>query len=173
MSPYLSTEPLRDSLLDLRAVVASLTPAQYVTLLPGFQSTIGAQVRHCHDHLRAFLKGAARGRIDYEVRARGSAIEVDREAALVALDVLRERLAEAPPAGMGGGVLVVDRIDPSGPPVEMNSTIGRELNFVTSHTTHHNALIGAMVGALGVAVPRWFGFAASTLAYLDRTSCAR
>jgi len=165
------TGPLRDVLLDLRVVVAALTPAHYGARPPGFPSTIGAQVRHCIDHVRAFVDGSACGLIDYERRERGTAIELVPEQALSALDALRDRLAR-PAAEPGDAARVVDRLDPSRPPIEMMSTIGRELHFVTSHTTHHSALIGAMAGAFGVAMPPRFGFAASTLAFLDRMTCA-
>ena len=166
-------EALRDRLQELRAVVAALTPAQYGARPPGFPSTIGAQVRHCLDHVRALLGGIVCGRIDYERRERGTAIEIDRDEAIMALDALRDRLAAPPAARMDDAVRIVDRLDPVRPPIEMVSTVGRELHFVTSHMTHHSALIGAMAGAFGVATPSRFGFAASTLVYLERASCAR
>jgi hypothetical protein len=50
--------------------------------------------------------------------------------------------------------------------------VGRELAFVLSHTVHHNALIAIMAQTLGVPVPARFGYAPSTIAYLEKAECA-
>jgi len=173
MSVGLTTAPLSEVLRDLQRVVTALSPEQYATRPGGFPSSVGAQVRHCLDHVRAFLDGVAAGRIDYESRLRGTPIETDRDAALAALGALVARLECPPAADPGEAIRVIDRLAPSQPSVVMLSTIGRELAFVTSHTTHHNALIGALAVALGVTTPRRFGFAASTLAFLEPLTCAR
>jgi hypothetical protein len=59
------------------------------------------------------------------------------------------------------------------PPVEADTSVGRELVFVLSQTAHHNALIGVMAKTLGVPLPEFFGYAPSTIAYLERSACAR
>jgi uncharacterized damage-inducible protein DinB len=59
------------------------------------------------------------------------------------------------------------------PSVEVETTVGRELVFVLSHTVHHNALIAVMARTLGVSVPDRFGYAPSTLAHLERPACAQ
>ena len=43
------------------------------------------------------------------------------------------------------------------------STLSRELQFLVSHTVHHDALIAAAARALGVATEPDFGIAPSTL----------
>jgi len=58
-------------------------------------------------------------------------------------------------------------------PVEVETTVGRELAFVLSHTVHHNALIAVMAKTLGVPVPERFGYAPSTIVHLEKTACAR
>ncbi len=60
-----------------------------------------------------------------------------------------------------------------GVPVQVETTVGRELAFVLSHTIHHNALIGVMAAMLGVPVPDRFGYAPSTLVHLEKRACAR
>jgi hypothetical protein len=42
------------------------------------------------------------------------------------------------------------------------SSVGREVAFVTSHTVHHNAILGQLLCAHGVHVPLRFGIAPST-----------
>jgi hypothetical protein len=57
--------------------------------------------------------------------------------------------------------------------VHVETTVGREFAFVLSHTVHHNALIAVIAKLLGVQVPERFGYAPSTLAYLEHRRCAR
>jgi uncharacterized damage-inducible protein DinB len=57
--------------------------------------------------------------------------------------------------------------------MEVETTVGRELAFVLSHTVHHNALIAVMARTLGVPVPDLFGYAPSTIAHLEKAACAR
>ena len=59
------------------------------------------------------------------------------------------------------------------PPTEVETTAGRELAFVLSHTIHHNALIDVMARTLGVPVPDRFGYAPSTIAHLEKAACVR
>jgi uncharacterized damage-inducible protein DinB len=53
-------------------------------------------------------------------------------------------------------------VDPSGGSITTWSTVGRELAFVMSHTTHHQALIAMLLATMGVAAPAWFGYAPAT-----------
>ena len=158
---------LEASLETLADVVASLSPDQYRTVPDDFPSSVGEQVRHCLDHLSALASGLETGRIDYDVRRRGSPVERDQTAALVMLAMISDRIKSLEPADLDGSITVVDRIDPFSEPVEMVSSIRRELAFVMSHTTHHMALVDLMVKSFGVETPEGLGFGASTLAWLD------
>jgi hypothetical protein len=54
------------------------------------------------------------------------------------------------------------------------SSAGRELQVLASHTTHHYALIALLLQARGIEVEPGFGVAPSTLVYRARTEpCAR
>jgi hypothetical protein len=64
-------------------------------------------------------------------------------------------------------------VSSAGPPVEVETTLGRELAFVLSHTVHHNALIDVIAKTLGVLVPDRFGYAPSTIAHLEKSECVR
>lgn len=55
--------------------------------------------------------------------------------------------------------------------IDAQTSFGRELAFVVSHTIHHNALIGAMLHQLGVVPPADFGLAPSTVAYQVEAAC--
>jgi hypothetical protein len=47
----------------------------------------------------------------------------------------------------------------------LSSTIGRELQSLSSHTVHHFALIAMSLRAMGIPVEEDFGVAPSTLRY--------
>jgi hypothetical protein len=58
--------------------------------------------------------------------------------------------------------------------VWMPSTLGRELEFLRSHTVHHYALIALIFRAHEASVPSSFGVAPSTLRYqAEAAACAR
>lgn len=168
-----AAQAILDLLADQAVVIDSLTAAEYCRRPAGHPCTIGEQVRHCLDHLRAVVDGAMSGTIDYEARERGGVVETDPTAAKGALKRLSSRVAALRRADPDLPVRVVERVTPHDPAVEIGSTLGRELAFVASHTTHHNALIAVLARDLGRPAPERFGFAASTLAYLERTACAR
>src|SRR5687767_4749402 len=75
--------PLWATLAQLFDLIESLSDEQYVRRPVGVvESSIGLHVRHCLDHVRALLASAATGRLDYDVRERGTDIESNRSAAL-------------------------------------------------------------------------------------------
>lgn len=155
-------------------VVSSLSAMQYAARPVGeFDASIGGHVRHCLDHVRILLLAAESGCLDYESRRRGTPIEASLPAALAALARLREEVLALPAAALDRPVLVLDRVAADGGPIGARSTLGRELMFVVSHTTHHNAIIAAMVRRLGLGIPEEFGYAPSTVVFLEGAACAR
>lgn len=165
-------QPVVALLRELAGVVAQLSPEQYVRRADDvfFKGTVGGHVRHCLDHARALLDGMEAGLIDYDHRARGTVIESDPLAARDEIRRLRH-LAEAAatrPASTALRVAIMPTRD--GEAVELESTLGRELAFVLSHTIHHNATIKGMAVAMGVPLPQAFGYAPSTLAHQDKST---
>ncbi len=70
--------------------------------------SIGAHLRHVLDHYLSFLGGLASGRIDYDVRRRGSVVEQDPGAAIETIDRICARrvgVAVAPTFGMAPATL--------------------------------------------------------------------
>jgi len=168
------TEPLAHVLTEIAALLRALTDEQYarkpVGVLPG---SIGGHVRHGIDHVRALLGAVATGTLDYDRRERGTPIEVNRRAALEALDHTIGALRTLDAAAGDRAITVRALLSAHAPPVEVRSTLGRELVYVLTHTIHHNATISAMAATLGVAVPSSFGYAPSTTAFLLKSSCVR
>lgn len=126
---------------------------------------VGAQYRHVLDHYTAFLGGLAGGRVDYDARNRDEMIERFRSAALDATRRCLEGIAAL--AGQEDRSVLVQTDSGAGPesPDWRPSSIGRELQFLCSHTVHHFALIKLLLEGSGVELSTEFGTAPSTLSY--------
>jgi uncharacterized damage-inducible protein DinB len=137
-------------------------------LCPG--GTVGAHFRHCLDFYDSFLEGLGSGRIDYDDRKRDAASESAPARAVERFrDVLRS-LEAVPERDRGRPLLVRGDGSREGDGGRCGSTVGRELQFLLSHTIHHFALIGFMLRAKGLEVDASFGVAPSTLRYWGKTS---
>jgi uncharacterized damage-inducible protein DinB len=167
--------PLGLLMRQLACVIEDLSDAQYAQKPVGVvESSIGAHVRHCMDHVVAVLCAVETGRLDYDARQRGTEVETSRLAALRLIADVERRLARITPDHLDRPVLLAVTLVAGEPALQVYSSIGRELAYVVSHTIHHNALVGAMVRTLGGTPPERFGYAPSTVAYLEsRTRCAR
>jgi uncharacterized damage-inducible protein DinB len=158
----MNVEALQAQLYTLHTIVESLADEVYATKVSRTSGTIGEHVRHTLDHARALLALDGAGDLTYDARLRGTRVETDavegmREIVRVCtgLDALR-----AVPADRQIRLHVL--ADASRPPVELLTTIGRELAFVVQHTIHHCALIAVLLERRGIATPARFGYAPST-----------
>ncbi|MBK8978542.1 MAG: DinB family protein [Planctomycetes bacterium] len=162
-------------LTQLAALVGLVGPDDYAVphrALHG--STIGQHVRHCLDHFDSFARGVSASgpdcEIDYDARPRDPRIEVDPAAAgeharALAIAV-RAAVADR---GIASPVAVRCACGESGEITAQASSLGRELQFLVSHTVHHLAMISAMCRELDVAVDDAVGVAPSTLRHRART----
>jgi hypothetical protein len=132
------------------------------TLPPVFVSGVGAHIRHILDHFDCLLDGLPSGRVDYDRRRRDPRVENERLFAIESIRTLIDRLL-ALPAGAGEVALTVRMDSGSDAPVWATSSLTRELQFLTSHTIHHYALVAAILGHAGCTVSRRFGISPSTL----------
>ncbi|HSB54854.1 MAG TPA: DinB family protein [Gemmatimonadales bacterium] len=135
---------------------------------PGW-APVGSQFRHVLDHYRAFADGWASGRVDYDARQRNPAVEVDPAVAIAQAAEMIEALERIHVEDANRPLAV--QMDPGGDqrlPDWRPSTIGRELQFLVSHTVHHYALIKLLLEDAGVSVAPDFGTAPSTLAHQAR-----
>ena len=166
--------PLVAVLRQLADVIRAMTDEQYRTKPVGVVSShIGGHVRHCLDHVDALLAGLEHGDVDYDCRERGTMVETSREAALDAIRRQERQLIAFPRRCEQRPLRLAALVSPCLPAVEVETSAGRELAFVLSHTVHHNALIAVMAKTLGVPVPDRFGYAPSTIAHLEKATCVR
>lgn len=155
---------------DTATVIAGLTPEVYAAEGPG-GSTIGQHIRHCLDHVRAFIAGIDEADndiivVDYERRNRGCPSECDHANGVNLLRQCAQQIAGLSADLLEQPVTMLAIADPNQPPLPVPSSVVREAAFLLSHGIHHNATISHLMRAHGVPVPDGFGYAPSTLAFL-------
>jgi uncharacterized damage-inducible protein DinB len=127
------------------------------------RSGVGAHFRHCLEFYDNFLAGLARGRVDYNRRERDPLTETDRAFALTKIAITIDAL-ENLPVHDGARPLTV-RVEDAAAEAWCQSSVGRELQSLLSHTIHHYALIALLLRLQGVEPGADFGVAPSTLAF--------
>ncbi len=147
------------TLLDL------LDDAQYASPR-GSWSPVGAQLRHVIEHYQSLVSGLPNRAIDYDARARDATIEASRHrAAAVVRELLGEldrikTLPETTPLR-----IKMECSPEASTPSWSGSTLGRELQFLVSHSIHHFALIKLLIAPDGTPLGGDFGIAHSTLSH--------
>lgn len=137
------------------------------------RGAVGSHVRHVLDHYESFLHGLAAGRVDYDRRERERDVELDPLLARERLESCARRVEALERHELDRPLIVLTASAP-GRAREAASSLGRELQFLASHTVHHYALIAVLVRLWGVAPDDDFGVAPSTLAFEQGASrCAR
>ena len=151
--------------LELLETVGS---ERYTQPPPGFEPhKAGAHLRHVLEFYECFLDGLESGHIDYDARRRDESVERSRAAAAGRIRCVMNRLESAPQ--LRGDAIIWVRMEDAdslsvGDPFT-TSSIGRELQVLSSHTIHHFALIAMTLRAHGMNLPEDFGVAPSTLRY--------
>jgi len=145
-------------------VIDSITPDIYANALPG-RYPVGSHLRHALEHVQCFVDGLKGGLVDYDARARDEMTERS-------LDCFVEKLAEARAAleSLDGQDLsrpLRVRQTPSldSAPQTYQSTVERELVFLSSHTIHHLAVVVHLCREHGVELGDDISMAFSTAAH--------
>ncbi len=154
-------------------LLQGLDEAQYTMAhMHCFGGSIGGHLRHCVEHFECFLAGYEDGKVDYTSRAREKDLETSPTLAGKRLEAIAGRLRSLEKEGYSHTRKITVKGDLKGVPEEeitwQDSSVGRELQFLASHTIHHFALVAIMCQALGVTPAEGFGFAPSTLVHLEK-----
>lgn len=158
-------------------LVDALEDGSYVRAEPMFyNSTVGGHLRHCLDHYESFTAGVKEGRIDYDARCRDEMVENKTHAARERINVIATSLGKLAETEVNPVVLVKMDCDISRDGVRSNkpdndqwhtSSVGRELQFLVSHTVHHFAMIRGICQRAGNELDSDFGMALSTLRHRE------
>ena len=131
-----------------------------------FESSIGQHLRHILDIYHALIRNMTDDIVDYDIRLRGSSVEVNRNDALHTLHVIRAWLVALCPYEINRHVKIRTEIAIS----EQHSSVldtscGRELFFASNHTIHHLALMVTIAKVLGCSMGNHYGVAPATATY--------
>ncbi len=153
-------------------LLSELNAEEYQKKLPPhFPSSIGTHIRHIVDHFIALMDGHQQGHVDYNKRNRHNDIEHSPCSAMQSLENLINWLNNLSDEWLDKPLGITTEIDVSRTcSTTCQSTLERELVFVSSHAIHHFALIKIMCGMQNKAVPEFFGYAPATITYLNRTA---
>ncbi|HKQ63157.1 MAG TPA: hypothetical protein VJS92_17855 [Candidatus Polarisedimenticolaceae bacterium] len=83
-------------------------------------------------------------------------------------DAFREVMSELPRLDareLARPLVVRQTVSAAGPPVDVGTTLGRELAFAASHAIHHLAICRLLAAQHGVVVPEELTLAPSTAAH--------
>ncbi len=149
---------------QLRDVITLLPTSMYLAKPAARVSgSVGEHVRHCLDHVSALVSAMAGDELSYDSRLRGTTVETDPTTAIKAIERLFVRLDRLSGAALDRSVSLGTLIHPSGPALNVRTTVARELAFVIQHTIHHCALIAVLLEWQGWRVPHGFGVAPSSI----------
>ena len=126
--------------------------------------TSGPHLRHTIEHFTCLLDGVDAGMVDYDARRRDAGLESSGEMLATALEGLCERLRGLNPARLGQPLRVRQMAAPR-EAVVVQSTIARELLFLSNHTIHHLALIQQDARHNGIVLDPKIALAFSTAAH--------
>lgn len=150
------------------ALLSTLSNEGFAALSP-LGASVGGHFRHVLDFYSCFLRGLPLGSIDYDLRDRDSDVESNRDSCKAAVE---EVLRELKGISIEADSVVRVKAEASVPALFANSTVAREMQFLSAHTIHHFALISYVLTERGFSVPPGFGVAPSTLAHMRTESLA-
>ena len=181
MSKIFTSEILTESIVMIKVIKGSIESLEQVIDFiqglsdevymqipnPLFNSSIGQHLRHILDLYMALINANDFRNINYDVRRRGLALETDKNEGikelfmvcdwLKSLDVMRLNIK----THISTEVSVYSEVTANFP-----STVGREVCFVSTHLTHHLALMAAIAKFLGHCVNTNLGVAPTTASFL-------
>lgn len=164
-----------ETVQQAKAFLLELTAENYqLVLKPHFVSSAGTHMRHILDHYLALKEGLNQGLVNYNRRNRYSSIESCPQTALLEWQNVELWLKEVSQldADMPLTVECETSINKT-QNTQTQSTLARELVFVSSHAVHHFSLLAVINSLLGNKDEVNFGIAPSTATYLRQQAYTR
>jgi uncharacterized damage-inducible protein DinB len=129
-----------------------------------YQIQIGPHLRHCYNFGHNFLTQLKSGTIDYETRARNSdTSKLIETSQTKAIKHLKNQLTNLTSPNLEDKILQVTNDFGT-----TQSNTKNELTTIASHTMHHLGLIGEKLQNNKIILPKYFGYAPSTIEYLEK-----
>ncbi|MGK0289671.1 MAG: hypothetical protein ACI86H_001117 [bacterium] len=132
---------------------------------PYFDSGVGQHVRHVIDHYYCFFRGLRDGlSISYDQRERNPDVEENREFAIQLLQKIiyqlqKINLSQSTPLRVKSN----NHDDIDSTQSWSKSSFERELQYLLSHTVHHNAILAIILKLQNHVIEKQFGMAPSTI----------
>ncbi|MCJ8349209.1 hypothetical protein [Moritella sp.] len=155
-------------------LLMAMTNEQYcMRAKPYITSCIGEHLRHILD-LYYVLKEHV-GVIDYDVRRRGALVESCRMTGLSELEHIKSWLLTLQPHMMNNKIMMSTEVSVLNTLVaQVETSLIRELIFVSTHAIHHYALMDISAKLCDVDTPKNMGIAPATLTALrNGSSCVQ
>jgi uncharacterized damage-inducible protein DinB len=137
------------------------------------KNSIGKHIRHILEFYDLMMLGNTSGNVDYDKRSHDKILEENRMLAIEKMNTLANELiaikSDRPIA------MVANYSTDSFNPIQIDTTLFRELQYNIEHAVHHMAIIKiALINAFPeVIVPQGFGIAHSTIKYQKESECAQ
>lgn len=138
-----------------------LTPEQYSQKMPGHDS-IGAHMRHCLDYFTCLIEGIDTGLVDYDARRRDPRVAREPELFRRRMRSVVEDLSVKSAADPGRRLKLTQTVTSSGEVHTVETTLERELVFLSGHCVHHVAITLLLALMMGVEVSPDIGVGYST-----------
>jgi uncharacterized damage-inducible protein DinB len=146
-------------------VVIRLGADDYANSYEG-SSSMGSHVRHILDRFQSLFVGLPDLSVDYDARKRDKAIESSTRSARFAIALVSWRIRELDLVKLSGqSISVKETVYYCAAPIEISSTLERELMGLITHSIHHLAIISMLAKQCGHSIDPSFGKAPSTLVY--------
>lgn len=136
-------------------------------------NSIGKHIRHIIEFYDLMMVGDQSGHVDYDKRSHDKVLEDNR---IMAIEKMNALIKEIEGITADKNILMSANYSlDSNDPVQINTTLYRELQYNIEHAVHHMAIIKIAVlhDFKSVSIPEGFGVAYSTIKYQRDSECAQ
>lgn len=150
----------------------SISKEEYTTVVsPNFISSAGSHMRHITDHYQAIISGFNGDEIDYNIRERGSQLELSPALAIEKLNQIATWIKSLTENKLNKLIVLSTEVSVTNKNIQkVQTSVARELVFAGSHAVHHYAMIAQISFAQKNAQPPSFGLAPATATFLRQES---
>ncbi|MFT4809636.1 MAG: hypothetical protein ACI9LX_002990 [Paraglaciecola sp.] len=168
LNTAITLEGQLETVRQAQKFLLDLTAENYqVVIKPHFLSSAGAHMRHILDHYLALKDGLNQGLVNYNKRNRYSSVESCPQTALLQWQEIEQWLREVSQLDADIPLTTVCETSVNETQnTQTQSTLARELVFVSSHAVHHFSLLAVINSLLGNKHEANFGIAPTTATFI-------